>query len=142
MPLPLLGLGAAARLLLAQGSRKAAVKKYGKRAVKKGQEQIKKIKKGSAAIDKDDLRLAAALLGLGALSVNPYKPKPFEKQRKQKLEEQRYRKLADERLRRQLAKSDVDPEGDLIPEAPRKFARGGSIDGRAKTGLTKGSRRI
>ena len=112
MALPV-ALGAVARLVLSKGPREAA-KKYGKAAVKKVQAQIKK---GSAAIDKKAwpgaTKDAAALLGLGALSVNPYKPKPFEKQRKQKLEKQ--------------------------PQS--KFARGGSIDGRATRGLTKGSRR-
>ena len=126
MPAPLLG--AAARLILSSGAREAA-KKYGRIAIEKAKEQIRKhdsalTKRASDAARKEGLATAPRRAGRSA---------------REAAESQRQRDMLRTRLDRQRAERDLPQirEGD-----PLKFAKGGSIDGKAIKGLTKGSRRI
>jgi|TARA_R110000824_G_scaffold4592_1_gene22109 hypothetical protein len=126
-PLALPLLGAAARLILSSGAREAA-KKYGRVAIKKAQEQIKK---HDSALTKKSIE-AARKEGLGTL------PRRAGKAARQEAEKQSQRDMLRTRLDRQRAQGRTPTIKD---EVPLRFAKGGSIDGKATRGLTKGSRR-
>tara|TARA_R100001244_G_C5089674_1_gene116097 strand:+ start:146 stop:538 length:393 start_codon:yes stop_codon:yes gene_type:complete len=129
MALPFLGI--AARLILSSGARQAA-KKYGKAAVKKAQEQINK---HSAALDR---KAAQATKAEGPTPSSIKYKTAQERARTQSSREGLRTRLDRQRTGRERI---VDSEGNLIPEVPLRFATGGSIDGQAIQGLTKGSKR-
>tara|TARA_R100000306_G_C4337760_1_gene123633 strand:+ start:243 stop:626 length:384 start_codon:yes stop_codon:yes gene_type:complete len=126
MALP--ALGVAARLILSSGGREAA-KKYGKAAVKKAQEQIKKFNEVA------DQKARQATIELGKTPAKAADQAARARARTQSSREGLRTRLERQRTGRERS------EGNLIPEVPLKFATGGSIDGIAIKGLTKGSNR-
>mgnify|MGYP006406599593 FL=1 len=121
MPAPVLGV--VARLLLSSGSREAA-KKYGQAAVTKAREELAKYQ---SALSR---RAAAATRAEGHSAAG-------QAARQEGLREGTRRGLAT-RLDRSRSGRDL-PQ--IREEVPLKFAKGGSIDGKAIKGLTRGSRR-
>ena len=129
MPLPLAIpiLGAAARLVLSAGGRQA-IKKYGKVAVDKAKAEIAK---RNQAIDRVAGQ-AARKEGLGTA------PRRASRAAREEAQKQKQRNDLRVRLERQQAEGRTSAIKD---EVPLRFAKGGSIDGKATRGLTRGSRR-
>ena len=124
MPAPVLGV--VARLVLSSGARQAA-KKYGQAAVTKAREELAKYqsalsRRASDATHKEGL--GPALRGPSAAARRSAR--------------QRERDALGTRLDRQRSARGLPR---IEEEIPLKFAKGGSIDGKAIKGLTKGSRR-
>ena len=117
MALP--ALGVVARLILSSGARQAA-KKYGKAAIKKAQEQIKKFNEVA------DQKARRATIELGKTPS-----KAADKAARARAETQRTREGLDTRLYRQRTSRGiekmVDKDGNLIPEATLKFSKGGVV---------------
>ena len=122
-PLALPVLGAVARLVLSAGARQAA-KKYGQAAIRRAEAEIVKYQ---SALSR---RAAAATRAEGHSAAG-------QAARKEGLRQGTRRGL-ETRLDRQRSARGLPR---IEEEIPLKFAKGGSIDGKAIKGLTKGSRR-
>ena len=123
VPLALPVLGAVARLVLSAGARQAA-KKYGQAAIRRAEAEI--VKYQSALTRK----AAAATRAEGHSAAG--------QAARQEGSRQGIRRGLETRLDRSRSGRDL-PQ--IREEVPLKFAKGGSIDGKAIRGLTRGSRR-
>ena len=117
MALP--ALGVAARLILSSGARQAA-KKYGKAAIKKAQEQIKKFNEVA------DQKARRATIELGKTPSKAADQAARARAKTQRTREGLRTRL-DNRKRSSGIEKMVDKDGNLIPEAALKFSKGGVV---------------
>ena len=117
MALP--ALGVAARLILSSGARQAA-KKYGKAAIKKAQEQIKKFNEVA------DQKARRATIELGKTPSKAADQAARARAKTQRTREGLRTRL-DNRKRSSGIEKMVDKDANLIPEAALKFSKGGVV---------------
>ena len=120
MPLP--ALGAIAQFVVANGGR-AAIRKYGKKAVEKA---TKKIKARQKTIDKRVADKKASDKMFGKKKGETYPSKFTAKERARGAEVQRTKALK-RRLEAEKPKSRFDEEGFPLEEVPLKFSKGGRV---------------
>ena len=120
MPLPALGI--IAQFVVANGGR-AAIRKYGKKAVEKA---TKKIKARQKTIDKRVADKKASDKMFGKKKGETYPSKFTAKERARGAEVQRTKALK-RRLEAEKPKSRFDEEGFPLEEVPLKFSKGGRV---------------